>query len=359
MGVFSFWEALGKALLGALVVVFLGVCVGLPNFADSRESYTWLLRTIYIIISVASGVRISLAFLKLCPLLLPSELLNHILSQKWLTLLLALMLCFPAAWIQDPSRIDWQDPISLIYLFRNLFIVVVILSLVSFLKELDGGNIWPSLSITDIDCGVALAITAFFSWSSVWFYFPIPLIAGFILMRWFLFVEPVQTALASKLNLEWKSLINSVLELQRAQKLLENVQKGLQEKLAKGDIAFADYQGRLAPIIEETHKQRAALTVEGWAVDRLLFSYGTAGSSWRSGCNAGWYSLVFALPWIVLSIRDLLSRHTETTDVLLYFLGSTLIVIARWIGYGFFFGTSTHIFEVTTVCRKRSRSGSP
>ena len=55
---------------------------------------------------------------------------------------------------------------------------MVILSLVSFLKELDGGNIWPSLSITDIDCGVALAITAFFSWSSVWFYFPIPLVAG-------------------------------------------------------------------------------------------------------------------------------------------------------------------------------------
>ena len=118
---FSFWEALGKALLGALVVVFLGVCVGLPNFADSRESYTWLLRTIYIIISVASGVRISLAFLKLCPLLLPSELLNHILSQKWLTLLLALMLCFPAAWIPRsftyrlarPNFIDLFVPESL------------------------------------------------------------------------------------------------------------------------------------------------------------------------------------------------------------------------------------------------------
>ncbi len=335
---FGFWEAVAKAVLGGCAVAILGLCVGLPNFVNAPASYHWARSAVAICISVLVGTRISVAFLNLSAVLLQNVYLNLLVRHKWIVLAFALVLCSPASWIQNPSSIYWEDVGSLIYLFRDLFILAVIVSLIRFLQKLDAKNVWPSLTALDLDCGVALAITAFFSSTSVWLYFPIPLIVGFILLRWFLFVEPVQVTLASKLNADWKHLVHSVLALQRAEKLEEDVQNGLKDKLTKAEIEFADYQSRLAAITGDAKRQRDLLTDHGWPVDRLLFSYGTANSAWISGRNAALYSLVFALPWIVLSIRDLLKERSGVTYLLLYFLSSTVMIIARWALYGFFFG---------------------
>jgi hypothetical protein len=335
---FGFWEAVVKAILGGGAAAILGLCVGLPNFVNAHASYHWAISAVAIGISVLVGTRISVAFLNLSTVLLQNVYLDFLVRHKWIALAFVLVLCSPASWIQNPSSIYWEDVGSLIYLFRDLFILAVIVSVMKFLQRLDEQNIWPSLTVLDLDCGVALAITAFFSSTSVWFYFPIPLITGFVLLRWFLFVEPEQVTLASKLNADWKRLIHSVLALQRAEKLEEDVQKGLKDKLTKAEIEFADYQSRLAAVTGDAQRQRELLTVDGWPVDRLLFSYGTANSAWMSGCNAALYSLVFALPWIVLSIRDLLKERSWVTYLLLYFLSSTVMIIARWALYGFFFG---------------------
>jgi len=214
----------------------------------------------------------------------------------------------------------------------------VIAAFLRFLQEQDAVSEWPSLSQRDIDCGIALGITAFFSTTSVWFYFPIPLIAGYVLLRWFLLEPPEYASVAARHSGEWKELVKSALKLRDAEQLCADLRKGLRDKLTKGEIQWDDYQSRVDSAEARAKVRRDALVRDNCPIDKVLFSFGTIDSAWESGCSAALFSVVFALPWILLSIRDLLKEPSGESYLLLYFLGSATMIVARWALYGFFFG---------------------
>lgn len=119
---------------------------------------------------------------------------------------------------------------------------------------------------------------------------------------------------------------------------LSDTKKGLKDKLARGEVAWLDYQQKLASFQEDVQAKRDALTRDGYQVEKFLFSYSPTRSAWNSAIKAGLYSAIFALPWILLSIRDLLNQTAWESYLLLYFLGSAAMIAARWTLYGFFFG---------------------
>jgi len=333
-----FWLAIWNTFLGVFAIATLAVCTGIPNFVSAPPYYHNLLKGIAVSITVLLGMRIVVALLRLSAPLLGSAWFDRMLARRWLLYGAAIALCFPTTWIHDPNHIWWGEIDPLVFVLRNIFIFVVIAALLRFLKELDAQNRWPALSETSIDCGIALGITAFYSSTSIWFYFPIPLIVGFVMLRWFLFAAPAHASVAEKLAADWKDLFKSALNLQHAEQLASDVKKGLKDKVAKGEIAWLDYQQKLSPFQNDVESQREALTRDGCQVEKFLFSYSPTKSSWKSGINAALYSAVFALPWILFSIRDLLNQTGWESYLLLYFLGSAAMIAARWTLYGFFFG---------------------
>ena len=84
--------------------------------------------------------------------------------------------------------------------------------------------------------------------------------------------------------------------------------------------------------------ERQKLVIDGSSVEPALFSFGPAHSAWINGRLGAIYSVFFALPWILLSLRDLLKRAADQPYLLLGFLASGLMIAARWTLYGFFFG---------------------
>jgi hypothetical protein len=92
------------------------------------------------------------------------------------------------------------------------------------------------------------------------------------------------------------------------------------------------------PVNQALETEQQSLLIDNRPAQPLLFSCGMAGSPWSNGRQGAIYSLCFALPWILLSLRDVLNSHETEPYVLLSFLNSAAMIIARWTLYGFFFG---------------------
>ena len=93
---------------------------------------------------------------------------------------------------------------------------------------------WPLLPPLAIGCGSSLALASFYSSTSVWIYFPIPLVLGFVLLNWFLLVPPAHshTARASPpAGRRWPNCAN----LRRLERTSAAMRNG-RDKLAKGEI---------------------------------------------------------------------------------------------------------------------------
>ena len=190
----------------------------------------------------------------------------------------------------------------------------------------------------DYSGGIAPRLTAFYSSTSIGFYFPIPLILGYMLIRWFLLVRSIDPPPPDGTRARWNSIAESALNLHRLERTAAIVLKGLEKQLAKGEITWSAYQKRMEPLTRKLNSERQDSLIDGRPPDPLLFSNGATTSAWDNGRTGAIYGLFLALPWILLSLRDVLNSHVGESYVLLSFLSSALMIVVRWTLYGFFFG---------------------
>jgi hypothetical protein len=335
--VFPVGRAIAAAVAGAAAIAVLGFATSLPNFTNATPPYRLLLRIVGAGIVVLFGARLAAGFLRVSGPLLPAAVSGRLLRGRWLWLA-ALVICLPTAWLADASQIWWGQVEALAFVLRDLFVFAVIVFLLKALKDASERERWPLLPPLAIGCGIVLALVSFYSSTSIWFYFPVPLVLGFVLLNWGLLVPPSQAHSAQDLAARWPALARTALTLRRLERTGAAVRKGLEDKLAKGEIAWSEYQEKLGPVTGAAEAERRNLVIDGSSVEPVLFSFGPAHLAWINGRSGAIYSVFFALPWILLSVRDLLNAPAGQSYILLSFLASALMIAARWTLYGFFFG---------------------
>ena len=338
------WELFsgGRALLGAFtgIAVIVAVSIGedLPRYVDSTPSYRFLLRSIAVTIVLAFGIPLIIAFFRLTAALVQSMEIERLLRHRWVLWWMAVAVCLPTTWLVNVAQI-WSGAVwTLSYRLIDIFLFAVILLLLRILKEPYAKDAWPKLAPIAIDTGIVLALISFYSSTSIWFYFPIPLILGYVLLKSFLLVSPGMPAISKTILEKWDTITQNALQLRRLERTSALMRKGLEKKLASGEITWPEYQDRLEPLSRALESQRGEAMVNDRPAAPLLFSYGTTESEWDSGRAGAVYSLCFALPWILLSLRDLLNSHGGEPYILLSFLSSASMIVGRWTLYGFFFG---------------------
>jgi hypothetical protein len=331
-------RAIRAAAAGAAGIAVVAIAVGLPNYIDSALPYRILLRSLWVVIVVVFGSHLVAGYLRLSAPLLSAGILERVERRRWLLWCLAVAVCFPTAWLVDASQISWGQVASLAFVMRDLFVFAVIVFLLKMLKGASSDKEWPLLPPLAIGAGIVLALMSFYSSTSIWFYFPVPLVLGFVLLNWFLLVRPVHPHTAEDLSARWPAMARNALNVRRLERTNAAVRKGLEEKLAKGEITWMEYQEKLGPLTRAVEAERRSLLLHGTSVEPVLFSFGPADSAWANGRSAAIYSVFFAVPWILLSLRDLLNAPAGQPYVLLSFLASALMIVARWTLYGFFFG---------------------
>lgn len=338
------WELFpgGQAFLlsiaGAITIAVLSIIGDLPNYLASTQAYRILLRGVAAAIVLVFGAPLVIAFLHVALRLIRSDTLDRVFRRRWLRWSFAVVITVPTTWLIDASQI-WSGAVwQLVYNIGNFFLFVLMIVLLRILREADASSSWPRLTDLEIATGIVLALTSFYSSTSIWFFFPIPLILGYVLLKWFLFVPPMEPTPSAAVRERWKTIAANALDFHRTERTDAIARKGLEKKLAKGEITWVEYQDRLGPVVRALEIERRTSRVDGQPPDPLLFSYGTTSSEWDSGRTGAIYSLFFALPWILLSLRDVLNSHMGGSYVLLSFLGSALMIVSRWTLYGFFFG---------------------
>ncbi len=310
----------------------------------------FLFRAVAAAIVLVFGAPLALAVLHVSLRVIRSQTLDRIFARRWVRWAFALVIALPTTWLVDPSQI-WAGAVwQLAYNLFNFLLFVLMIVLLRILREASPSHSWPRLPALPhlpawphlpdlaIDAGIVLALTAFYSSTSIYFFFPIPLILGYVMLKWFLLVPPMKPAPSAAVRHRWNDIAATALDLHRTERAHSIARKGLEKKLAQGDLTWLEYQDRIAPVDLALAIERRTATQEGHPPDSLLFSYGTPNSQWDSGCTAAIYSLFFALPWILLSLRDVLKLPNGGSFVLLSFLGSASMIVARWTLYGFFFG---------------------
>jgi hypothetical protein len=331
-------QAIVTSIAGAFVTFVLAIGLGLPHYTDSTPKYRFLLRGVAVAIVVTFGMPLIIAFFRLAAALIRSNKVDRLFRHRWVLWAVALAVSLPTTWMVDASKI-WPGAVwALAYQLGDLFLFVLVVVLLRILRDPRPHSSWPHLPAVAISTGIVLALTAFYSSTSIWFYFPIPLILGYVLIKWFLLVPPIDPPPPAEARARWNSIAEGALNVHRLERTAAIVRKGLEKQLDKGEITWSAYEKRMEPLTRKLDSERRDSLIDGRPPDPLLFSYGATTSAWENGRTGAIYGLCFALPWILLSLRDILNSHAGESYILLSFLSSALMIVVRWTLYGFFFG---------------------
>ena len=210
--------------------------------------------------------------------------------------------------------------------------------LLRILREADASSSWPRLTDLEIATGIVLALTSFYSSTSIWFFFPIPLILGYVLLKWFLFVPPIEPTPSAAVRERWKTIAANALDFHRTERTDAIARKGLEKKLAKGEITWVEYQDRLRQVVA---LWKLNAVPQGWMASRLTHCCSPTVRRTRSGIAVapGRSIACFSLCPGSFCLCAMSSTHiwvgpTSSCPS----SGSALMIVSRWTLYGFFFG---------------------
>lgn len=223
---------------------------------------------------------------------------------------------------------------------KDLFFLVLVWCLASFLRQASAQNEWLKLPALTREAGILLALFLFYSSTTRWNYIPVSFIAGYLVLRFWLlpraqFDRSMFSAIKSNLN----RLIERVIAFNDAERALNTLKKELLGKVGKGDIDPTQYADKLRVQGEMLEARRQELIVdERFAKDHVL-ALGTGTSAWENGRRTAYYSLLFSIPWSVLYLRDLVNAAVPSDSYLLLDLVTRVVYFAlAWLSYGFIFG---------------------
>lgn len=223
---------------------------------------------------------------------------------------------------------------------KDLFFLVLVWFLASFLRRASAENDWLKLPELTREAGILLALFLFYSSTTRWNYIPVSFIVGFLMLKFWLlpraqFDQSMFASIKSNLN----RLIERVIAFNDAERALNTLKKELLSKVGKGDIDPTEYADRLRAQGEMLEARRQELIVdERFAKDHVL-ALGTGTTAWENGRRTAFYSLLFSIPWTVLYLRDLVRAAIPSDSYLLLDLVTNVVYFfLAWMSYGFIFG---------------------
>ena len=258
--------------------------------------------------------------------------------KRWLLFLLLLLIAV--------STRSWSWPMqywplwSLSWELKHLFLVALVGLLVSYLHSMSSEHDWLNLPEAARDAGVLLALSLFYSPTAHWKYVPVTYIVGALLLRlWLLPKTQFDRSLFVTTKSRIVRTIERIIDYNDAEKALKTMKKDLIGQLGKGEIEPDDYAAKLDAQAKKVKSIRKELTTNNRFAKDLVLAFGPGDSAWENGKKAALYSLLFALPWSVLYLRNMASAEiTGASYVFLDVINSVTYFTLAWLSYGFIFG---------------------
>jgi hypothetical protein len=215
-----------------------------------------------------------------------------------------------------------------------------------------GGLLWilysrgrTGLRIDDFNrkLGLLGVCSVLFSPISHWLYIPITFLLGWLIFTRLL-VHPADywdtlKPLVQRVVKQRPQLIDRILEMRAAESAHKEYQKRKRDQLAKGEISFAKYQESLDDRYEQLKQLRSDSRIVGHPARDIALIFGPRETAWDNAVHGLKFSLLFALPWIALALRNLLLGPIPQNPYPLWYLAhNSVTVLLKWGLYGFFFG---------------------
>jgi len=229
---------------------------------------------------------------------------------------------------------------SLGYILRNLLLLGVIWSLVSFLRDKASDALWLHLPESTRRAGILLAMVSFYSPTTRWNYIPVTFLVGFLMLdKWLLPSRRFDKSLFVEIRGKLPDLIRKVIRFNDEEKTLTSLNKELLSKVAKGDMSHEDYDQKFQAQSNVVETLKADLTIQGRFAKEVILAFGPTDSAWQNGKKAAQYGIWFALPWTILFLRDIV-RGSAYQDgyLILDVVAWILAFMLPWVSYGFVFG---------------------
>ena len=242
------------------------------------------------------------------------------------------------------SRDEW---VSMWYLFRIadwLSYVVygsLLLALVLHLRQ-SGADMatirWPDCRYAALLYGIAF----FFDPSTRFLYFPVLLIVGYPLLRfWLLRSDRDAAELGRVYELARRRPLREValrarLQASRTKSEIKQLRKNSENQEAD---TTPNASRKQADALEASLRRRLSRRAGGWPIEQISFSLGPKQSPWENGKAAAIWALVFSIPWNVIYLRNLVTGPFSGWEFpFLSALPHLWATILQWVIYGFFLG---------------------
>ena len=188
--------------------------------------------------------------------------------------------------------------------------------------------------------GVLLALILFYSATTRWNYIPVPLIVGYLLLKfWLLPQKQFDLDFFSEIKTGLNRFIERVIAFNDAERAFKTLKKELLSKLGKGELEPQQYSDKLSAHSEALKTYREDIMVRDQFAKDYVLALGPGNSAWKSGYTTAWYSLLFSIPWTFFYFRDIVRAEvTSESYVALGIIKDLVIFFLVWVSYGFIFG---------------------
>jgi len=335
----------GLALLAALLTLAMAAVDG---YAWGASRDPWL-PFVWLVLAAALGTSLVLCVVGAVRAQMRQAGLN-LTVPRWAGLLLILLivvLTIPMDRLVSPTRerAYYYSVLFLTYRLDEWLIFIWLAGVLYFLYQEGraGQRIGPLARMV----GVLGVSSLLFNVSARWLYIPATFLIGWFMLGWWL-VRPAEYwraklgPLFERVFEERFELLDQILDLNAAEGTYRQFRKKKGEQLAEGEIDLETY----GMAVEKRRRRvsavwkRSRIGAEKHPIREVALTFGPYESAWANGVHGARFALLFATPWIVLSLRDFFSGAMPSQTYPLWgFAAELLTVVARWGAYGFVLGS--------------------
>lgn len=246
-----------------------------------------------------------------------------------------LMLPFLAA--ADPNQPQGIDIWNFMRALARFAIFFLLGMMIRWMRDRAPGASWPRCSEPTLAAGMVLALAFLYSTGS-WNQVAVQLATGYVMIRYVLFVYP-QLPDAPEPDLRARAgVVARWIRWNELQRVARSLKKEILSKISKGETPYTDYGKWMDPVeLDLAEAAREMADSEAHIKDTVL-AYGPTESAWRNAQISSAWGLLFTIPWIVLSLRDVINTRSSLGTGWMPTLNSALNITMRWLILVFLFG---------------------
>lgn len=313
-------------------------------YSLSTESGRSLEPTIWFFLTTALGAVLLYSLISVLLMLVQAIVPGFALSRRYKQLLLvgAFLSAAPMGALVSPTSppASQFDIFSLAYQLDN-FIIFIWLAGIAWLLFI-GGQEGPKIGTLTRTLGILGASSLLFNYTARWLYIPITFLVGLLLLSVFLrrseYLEKLgpffEQVVAQRVN-----LLERIINLNIADKAYRDIRKNLSKKLSNGDISIAQLDSQVMDRRKQLEKAHQEATIQNISIKELALTFGPYKNAWDNGLHGVKWGFLFALPWLILYLRDFLGGPVTTSDFPLWnFANDLLNITGKWTALGFVLG---------------------